>query len=57
VAENQFNLYQVHKNKYFEPELQKMQNLDERILKDMEEANEKREEKEKNISKKRREVK
>lgn len=56
MAENQFNLYQVHKNRYFEPEVQKVQNLDEKILKDMEEAIEKREEREKNLIIKNKEV-
>ena len=46
----------MHKNKYFEPEVQKLQNLDEKILKDMEEAKIKREERELNMLKRNKEV-
>lgn len=56
MAENQFALYQMHKNKYFDPQIEKLQTIDEKILKDMEEANEKREQTEKYLQKKKRDV-
>lgn len=46
MAENQFNLFQMHKNNFFEPEAQKVQKQEETILKNVDNYNKLREQKE-----------
>lgn len=47
----------MHKNQCFEPQVEKIQMLDEKILKDMHEAAEKREKTEKYLQTKKKQVK
>lgn len=56
MAENQFSLYQAHKQRYFDPEIAKLQTLDEKILKDMEAESQKRASRELGLLKNRKEV-
>lgn len=56
MAENQYNLFQMHKDNFFEPEVQKVQRQEEAILKNIDDYNKLREQKEFEKIKQKREV-